>query len=142
MQSNGHHNPEPFMSLNANRKASAFPEIAERLSSVEQALGQVLSFIEEARPKYLTSSTAARVEPPILIRDPEPTNQDRLQLLLATQGSATVGDIARELGLTKKTAYRLARALAHVGGGVLVYEPNGNTDRLRLYRPDRIVCER
>lgn len=64
-----------------------------------------------------------------------------VQQLLDTRGSLIVADVVRELGASPQNAARLLRLVAHDGGGILMYEPHGHVDRLRLYRPDKVIVE-
>lgn len=114
------------------------PDVSERLESIEHVLRDVMAQLGAHR-------AAEKKHEPEPLGPPEPprvSNLDRLKALLWERTSLLVEDIARELSIKQKTAYRLARAASHEGAGVLMYEPAGNVDRLRLYRPDRVVAEK
>lgn len=56
--------------------------------------------------------------------------------ILEARRSVTVDELAELLGVHRKTAYRVAHAVAGQDGGVLIFERVRNVDRLRLVHPD------
>lgn len=125
----------------ATSKLPTTPNVAERLVSVETALAEVMARLELTRPKFIDARPVVTV--PVIAPAPLPkkTHAQRLAELVTTRGSVLVAAAQRELGLAQKDAYRLARAMAHRGEAVLVFEPFGHVDRLRLYRPDRVKLD-
>jgi hypothetical protein len=101
----------------------------------------------EALVRRLTSTVAEGKQWRATVAPPRPPTEREVQLaavsrMLTERGSVTVADVRSVLGVSVKTAGRLMHAIAHDGGGVLLFEPAGPTERLRLFHPDKVVIDR
>lgn len=132
--------PRTALSLMPPHKTTPAISQAVTLESLEQVLNRLVARLESRLP--LTDEGPHDLNPKPEEPPPRVPSIDRLRALMKTRTSLLVSDVARELNLKEKTAYRLSRALSHIGECVLMYETNGNVDRLRLYRPDRVVAEK
>jgi hypothetical protein len=133
--------------MNSNHQSSFEPttpprgllslQVQERFKVLETMLGDLKSSMAAMKP----------AQAPPIQAPPQPRAMSRAAavqvaaLLLRERGVITMADLRRELGVSVKTAHRVARSVAHEGGGHLCFEAVGPSERLVLYHPDRVVID-
>lgn len=109
--------------------------------TVEERMAKLVEQVDTLRAR-LNNMAVLPIAP-----EPEPDNSKKARVaatkrLLDERGSLLVADVRSELHVSLKTATRIMHAVSLSGAGVLAFEPAGNTERLRLYHPSKVLLQK
>lgn len=105
------------------------PSVLDKLEELSVALHE---FHEMLRPKYLTDSRAASAQAPEKLAD-------RAMLVIAHNGSATIGELVDQLQSNTTSVRRALFELFDDGRIELAFERIEHTRRLRAYCPHLVT---